>query len=521
MSGSIVSQPDVTFSLASADVEVQNAAQRVLIVGQYTAAGSGVSDGSWHQNLSNDGSENSLFGRTSQLAMMIRAFKKIAPQVQLDCIALADSGSGVPRVVDIGITGTATAAGTLVFIVGSEKLHRFEVPVAVGDAAADVISDAIAIINADVDCPFTASVSTTNLRLTADNDGTVANDFPVERIGSIAGLTIGNVTQSTAGSVDPTLTSVLDAIGTTRYQGIVWPYSAAVSPVGTLLSARFNASNAVRDGVAFVPAANTYANLLSLAAGADYNNQSIVLIGDETQSEAGYLGSAIAEPGILKVTYLAAIRALRLTPDASISQYVTTSSALDQFGGPALASLPYFNTPLALLPVPRNGRGFTEIEIEGLLAAGVGVIGQNSAGSAAIAGEIPTSYLTDPAGNSDVTWKFLNYVDTASGAREYFHNNVKKRFAQTRLTQGRVQAGRSMANALTIKSYLVKLYNDLASPDYSLVQGGEDAVNFFKNNIAVAIDMALGKATITMKLPIITQLRTIVATLKIDFDINQ
>ena len=130
MSGNIVAQPNVTFSLASADADAANAAQKVLIVGQYVTAGPGVTNGSWHQNLSNDGAENDLFGRTSQLAEMIRGFKKIAPQVQLDCVALADNVSGVARVVDISFTGTATAQGTYVITVGSEKLYRFSVPVA-------------------------------------------------------------------------------------------------------------------------------------------------------------------------------------------------------------------------------------------------------------------------------------------------------------------------------------------------------------------------------------------------------
>lgn len=520
MSGNIVGKPSVTFNLASADSEVANAPQSVLLVGQYVTAGSGVSNGSWHQNFPNDGSENAKFGRTSMLAAMIRGFKKIAPQVRLDVIALAAGGGAVARVVDINVTGTATEQGTLTLIIGSERLHKFTVAVPNGTTAANVITAAIAAINADADCPFTASVSTTNLRLTADTLGTIPNDMPIGYEASIAGLTFGSVTQSTAGATDPTLTTVLDVVGNTRYHGIVWPY-VAVSAVGTFLTNRFNANNAVLDGVAFTGLSSTHAGILGILGTADFNNQSIVFLADESQSETKYLGPAIAEATYLKLAYFAAIRALRLTPDVSISQYVTTSSALDQFGGPALASLPYFNTPFSLLPVPGAGRGFTEIEIDQLSAAGAGIIGQNSAGSAAIAGEIPTTYLTDLAGNSDITWKYLNYVDTASGAREYFHNNVKKRFAQSRLTQGRVQAGRSMANALTIKSYLVKLYNDLASPEFTLVQGGEDAVKFFKDNVNVTIDMALGKATITMKLPIITQLRTIIATVKIDFDINE
>ena len=196
---------------------------------------------------------------------------------------------------------------------------------------------------------------------------------------------------------------------------------------------------------------------------------------------------------------------------------MTSSAALDQFGGPALASLPYFNTPLPFVNVPGNGRGFTDVEIDEIFEAGGAVIGQNTAGSAVITGEVPTTYLTDAAANTDITWKFLNYVDTSSGAREYFHNNVKARFAQSRLTNGEITPGRDMANALSIKSYLVQLYSDLAGDGIALDQGGPDAIAFFKQNVVVTLDLALGKATITMLLPIMTQLRIIVASVKIDF----
>ena len=41
-------------------------------------------------------------------------------------------------------------------------------------------------------------------------------------------------------------------------------------------------------------------------------------------------------------------------------------------------------------------------------------------------------------------------------------NNLKSRFAQSRLTEGAVVRGRDMANANTIRAYMEKLYLDLA-----------------------------------------------------------
>lgn len=521
--GSVVAQPSVSFSITSADAEVANTAQKVLMVGQFKTAGQGVSNGSWHQNIPNDGSEDALFGRTSMLAAMIRGFKKIAPQVQLDAIALADVGTAF-RTMDLPISGTSTEQGEYEIIVGSELLHKFKLSVASGEAAATTMANAVTLINKDLDLPVVASVlAATDLRFIAVNAGTVANTLGFEIKGLVAGLTAGVVGQTIPGAVDPSLVNILDIVGSTRYQGIVWPYGDTTEEVTEFLDGRFNVTNAVLDGVAFAPLVDTHALLLTELATAEKNSASLVAIVDEAIADGatGYIGPAQNEAGYLKASYFAAIRALRLTPGEAISQHVTTAASLDQFGGPALASLPYFNTPLALLPVGDPQRGFSDVELEQLVAAGGTVFGQNPVGSAAVAGEVVTTNITDPAGNSDITFKFLNFVDTASGAREYMFNNVKKRFAQSRLTQGRITAGRDMANALSIKGFIVKLYNDLASPAFSLVQDGEQAVNFFKDNLNVTIDMALGKATITMLLPIVTQLRTIIATVKISFDTNQ
>ena len=46
---------------------------------------------------------------------------------------------------------------------------------------------------------------------------------------------------------------------------------------------------------------------------------------------------------------------------------------------------------------------------------------------------------------------------------------------------------------------------------------GEDARNFFDENLIISIDKSLGKVTIQMTVPIVTQIREIVATMKIAF----
>lgn len=510
----IVIQPRTSVSIVPASVSVDNAAQKILVVGQKLSAGTAAS-GALVQNIGSDGAENALFGAGSVLAAMIRSIRKLNKATWVDAIALDDAGAGVAAAGNITVTGTATAAGTLTVTVGSELNHKYSVAVASGDTATIVGANIEAAILADSKVPVTASDSLGAVTITARNTGTIGNDIGISVSGTVAGLS-HTVTAMSGGATDPALAGVFSVVGNNRYQTIVWPYASATSEVRTFLDARWNVDNRVLDGVAVTAKHDSLSNhLTSLGA---LNSQSLVVLADKTTSETSYKGAAQFELSAVKAAQFAAVRGLRLTDGASIGRFViATNGPLDSFGGPALASKPYFNTLMPDLPLIAVGRGWTDTEIEQLFDAGGSVIGVNSAGNASILGEMVTTYKNDSAGNPDISFKFLNYVDTASGAREYFFSNLKARFAQSRLTTGDVLKGRDMANDLVIKAYCEKLYQDLSGSEYVLLQAGEDALKFFKDNLDVALDMANGRATIQMTAPLVTQLREIVASLKIAF----
>lgn len=512
--GSVILQPKVQVNIVPATTDVSNVPQRILFIGQKTAGGSAVA-GELQENILNDNSEDTLFGQNSMLAGMIRAAKALNQVTQMDAIALDDNGAGVAATGTIVVSGTATEAGTLTVRVGSYGNHTYSIAVADTDTAT-AIGDAIAAaITADADAPFSAANVTGTVTITADNSGTLGNDIGIAVEGTVGGVAT-TVTAMTGGATDPTLTGVFDVVGNKRYQTIVWPYAADTSEVRSFLDARFNDDNRVLDGVAITAIHDSLANHLSTLGA--LNSQSLVMITDKTESEDDYKGPAMLELSPVKSAQFAAIRAIRLTDGASISRFViTTNGPLDSFGGPALASKPYFNTAFPDLPLVPTRFGWNNTEIEQLHTAGGTVLGINVAGNAALAGEVPTTYKTDTAGNPDVSFKYLNYVDTASNSREYFYNNLKARFAQSRLTEGDVIKGRDMANDLTISAYCEKLYQDLAGVDYVLLQAGDDALKFFKDNISVTLDLATGRATVQMTVPLVTQLREILATMKIAF----
>lgn len=512
----IIRQPNVTVSIVNASTTVENDDQRILFVAQKTSAGSATS-GALVENIGNDDEEDALFGQDSMIAIMIRANKVRNQEVQVDAISLSDNGSAVAATGTITIVGTATAAGTLNVIVGSERNHNFDVAVASTNTPTIIAAAIVSAVNADLDVPVTAANVAGVVTFTAVNGGTFGNSIAIQTSGSIAGVTGMAVSGMSSGATDPTLTSVLDVIGDQRYQAIVWGYPSDTSELRTVLDARFNVTGQVLDGVGFTGLADTVSNLTTL--GDALNSESLVIFGDQQETETNYSGPSIIEMPLVIASQFAGFRALRLDTDGfSISDLVITSNGpLDAFGGPALASKPYFNTPFDELVVMDTTRGFDNADIENLVDSGISVLGNNKANNTVIAGEIVTTYKTDTAGNPDVTFTFLNFVDTASQAREYFANNLESRFSQSRLTTGDIIKGRDVANELVIRSFLKRLFQDLSGVDFVLLEAGEDALIFFNTNLVITIDTSDGSATIQMTVPIVSQLREITATMKIAF----
>jgi hypothetical protein len=513
---STVVLPEVTATLVNASQAVQNTAQKVLFVGQMVAAGTATA-GALVENIGNSGEEDALFGATSMLAAMIRAARLLNPVVIFDAIPLDDDGGATDSTGTLVVAGTtADAAGTLIVRVGSQRNHSYTIAIAATNTPT-IVGDAIAAaITADANSPVTAANSTGTVTLTSVNAGTYCNDFGLSMEGAVPSLTFAT-TPMASGATDPTLTGILDVVGTNRYQGIVWPYADDTTVVRTFLDARFNVTNDVLDGVAFTAKTDSLANHLSTLGA--LNTQTLVTVADKLENESAYEGPSQLEIPAVKASQFAAIRALRLTDGQSISSFVTTTAPLDQFGGAALASLPYFNTPMINLPVVPAGRGWTQTEIGQINDAGGTIFGSNRTNTNALVGQVYTTFKTDAAGNPDNTWKFLNTGDTGSNIREYYVNNYRATYGQSRLTSGNPQRGRDQVNGPMIIALCEKLYQDLSGPDFTLTQEGEAAIQFYKDNLVVTLDLAAGSATVSMEVPIVTQLRSIQATIKISFTV--
>lgn len=512
-----ISKPDITINIIPAQQVISNQPQRVLMVGQKISAGSATS-GALVTEIDNSGQENALFGEKSMLAAMVRSFKRINKVSRLDAIPLSDNGSAVKATGTFAFTGPSTAAGTLYISIGSSVNNKYTLDITSGMTATQIGDAFAALITADTKACVTAANSTGTVTVTAVNGGTEGNSIGLRSEGSVAGVGL-TITAMASGATNPTLTNLFDVISNQRYQTIVYPASYDLSALTSLLQARFNVTNKVIDGVGIICQTDTFANLKTL--GNTYNLPTLAIIGIKKIADTLYKGAAIFELNTVIAAQVAAIRALRLTEDANLSQYVISNyGSRDSFGGTALASLPYFNTPFYDLPVANPVNQFTDGEggeEEELNEHGISILGNNIANNRVILGEMVTTYKTDAGGNPDDTFKYLNTVDTASNVREYFFNTCRARFAQSRLTEGDLVPNRNMANAGVIEAFLMSKYTDLSGEDYVLTQAGEAARDYFTRNCRITLDLEAGKATIAMKTPIVTQLRKIIAAMQIAF----
>jgi phage tail sheath gpL-like len=509
-----IKDPKITLNIIPAAQLSGVSEQKVLIVAQMLAAGTATA-GVLLQEFPNDGSEDTLFGRRSHIAGMIRAFKNENQISQLDVIPLDDAGAAVKGTGVITITGPATEAGSVFVTIGSETLHRVKIDIADADTETDIADAITAAYALDLDAPFTVANVAGVVTATAENGGTLSDDWPLKIEGSVAGVGFA-LTAWTGGATDPVLTGVLDPIADIRYQTISWPSVYDTVLLRADLDAKFNVANNILDGVAIQVKPDTLANVKSYVA--TFNSQSMVVPAQNLATAALRKGPATLEMPDIACAEMGAIRALRRTESASLTQYLTTVASADQFGGIGISSLPYFNTALPNLPIANAADEYSSTDLAELEANGLAAYGPNRAFNGTIFGPFVTTYLTDTAGNPDTSYKYLNTVDTASVIREFFFENYRSRYAQTRLTDGDLVAGRDMANEGSIRAFSGTLYDSLA--DDALVQKGVGAKKDFNDNLVVSVDVSTGTVTVTMAPLLVGQLRVILGTIQINFGGN-
>ena len=200
---------------------------QTLLIGQMTA--DGTADPEAPIVVSTATQAKSFFGRGSQLARMVDAYRKQDAVGQLVCIALEDASSATPASCTITLTGTATESGSVSIYIGAD---RVQVGVASGDEAEDVANAIKDAITANADLPVTATAGSGVVTLNAKNKGALANDIRVTK--NLRGVAGGEkdvqglgveISTMSGGATDPEIGDAIAVMGDEAYEYIGVPYS--------------------------------------------------------------------------------------------------------------------------------------------------------------------------------------------------------------------------------------------------------------------------------------------------------
>jgi hypothetical protein len=331
------------------------------------------------------------------------------------------------------------------------------------------------------------------------------------------------ITEFSGGTGYPTdLTNIFNVVGDRRYNGVGWPegWAADLDILERFLEDRFNTPDDILRGVGFIGRTDTYAQNLAYVTAS--NSRVIYYVGNNwvLDSNGGGYRQTIISPADYIASYFMGVRSRRLTPGAQIADnIISTVGRDDSRGGPHMASLPYFNTPIRGAVPGDASEQYSASDQDGLATAGFTVFGNNPAGTGVIMGRVVCPYKTDSSGNSNISFHKLNYFDIGDVCSEILQKASKARFSQSRLTSGDTIPGYSMENAATIKAHYMSIYRILA--DNVLVVKGPDAEKYVSDNLDINIDIPSGKVTVYSVLPIVVGLEEVDYTLQYSFGIGE
>jgi phage tail sheath gpL-like len=254
-------------------------AYKALMVGQKLAAGTFTAD--TIVKVSNIDQVITGAGRGSMLHRQALAWFASNKSTELWLGVLADNAGGVAATGTIVVGGSATAAGSIALYLGGE---RITVGVNSGDASTAIATAIGAAINANLDIPVTATVSTSTVTILFRHKGLAGNTYDVRanfRDGDAtpAGvtLTITALGAVVAGTLNPVMTNLIAAMADMWFQIWTHPYTDATSltAIEGELATRFGPMRQ-QQGLAITSASGTFSALTSLGAGRNSPHSVIV-----------------------------------------------------------------------------------------------------------------------------------------------------------------------------------------------------------------------------------------------------
>lgn len=193
-----------------------NVPRKILIIGTYDAAKTGIADEVPEISLGPADAGNK-YGFGSMLHRLALAADEGSQGVETWICPQAEAEGAAASTGNVSITGSATKAGTLYMYIGGYPCF---VTVASGDAGADIVSNAVDKLTELKELPLSGAIGTptTQLDLTAKSKGPWGDDILITfnegfQETTPAGLTIV-VTAMSGGSGIPDIQDALDGLGT-------------------------------------------------------------------------------------------------------------------------------------------------------------------------------------------------------------------------------------------------------------------------------------------------------------------
>lgn len=192
--------------------------KRVLIIGPRLSTGNVAADTPYTCLNETYGEYGSGVG--SPVAGAVYAFKQINKSAIVDAIGIADDGSGVVATGALGLSGTATASGTLEFLIAGRKYRQ---GVSLGDTASTLLTAIKALIDADTRRYFAAgTIGSGAIPLTSRWKGDQGNSAKIKQTSdAVAGITV-TLTQPVNGATNGSIVNALAAMGATKYDRIIF-----------------------------------------------------------------------------------------------------------------------------------------------------------------------------------------------------------------------------------------------------------------------------------------------------------
>jgi phage tail sheath gpL-like len=489
--------PIINWQVMAGDSKAGFGEQRILLIAQ--ATGEAVAKGLLEDVQQTE--IETLCGANSMATMAYNRIKKYNKANEIDIIPLAEPVGATKAQGGISVTGTASENKTLNFKVGDDAFE-FSATVIKDETAGEVAIKIMNAINAK-NYPFTASIDAGDTGLVLidfDIAGEVANGITSRINTRVLGLSF-SVVQFTGGAGAYDVDGIFDNVNK-RYQTVLFDSAMNFDAVEEWLESRVNMSNTVKGGSGITMMNGSYTTVKNFAN--SKNSKTMVVIGNVDEMKYNALP-------LLATAEFGAKRALRLTDGAVIGSLVV--EAQEAFGGINKSSLPYHNTPMSY-DQPKNELIIEQVQ--DLNDAGVSLFVPATIG--VVLGTMVTLYKYDNTGIEDKTFKYLNAVDTSLAVQEYLFVNSQKEFGQTRATGGDLVAGVAMTNTVSVKAYIVGLYEDMVA--MALVQGGAEAIKSFKKTLTVSLDVASGIYSVYAPTAIVSQFRGLSGVVAIGYEFN-